>query len=141
MKSSGKQDWAIGEIAARFGLDTHVLRHWEDCGLVTPDRDGAGRRRYSEEHLTRIAVVVRSKGAGMSLDQIRVLLDAEAWGRHQILEAHLADLERRMAEMERSREMTLHALRCRAHDVANCPSFRAFVADLVDGVPGIAIPH
>ncbi len=57
----------------------------------------------------------------MSLDQIQVLLDAESRGRHEVLEAHIADLERRMEEMQRSREMTLHALSCRAHDVANCP--------------------
>jgi len=36
-----------------------------------------------------------------------------------------------MAEMARSREMTLHALRCRAHDIAQCPNFRAGVDDLV----------
>ncbi|WP_443137105.1 helix-turn-helix domain-containing protein [Kribbella sp. CCNWLW197] len=26
----------IGVLAARFGLATHVLRHWEDEGLLTP---------------------------------------------------------------------------------------------------------
>ena len=71
--------------------------------------------------------------AGMSLAQIAVLLDAEAAGRHTVLEEHLADLERRMRDMERSREMTRHALECRAHDITTCPSFRASVQDLVDG--------
>lgn len=28
--------WAIGELAARFGLSTHVLRHWEAVGLLAP---------------------------------------------------------------------------------------------------------
>ena len=45
-----------------------------------------------------------------------------------MLEQHIADLERRMAEMERSREMALHALHCRAHDIATCPRFRAHVS-------------
>ena len=35
----------------------------------------------------------------MSLDQILVLLDSESAGRHQVLEAHIADLDRRMEEM------------------------------------------
>jgi len=78
-------------------------------------------------------VILRSKAAGMSLDQIRVLLDGDAPGRHRVLEQHIADLERRMAEMERSREMALHALHCRAHDIATCPRFRAHVQDIVDG--------
>jgi MerR family transcriptional regulator, copper efflux regulator len=70
----------------------------------------------------------------MSLDQILVLLDSGAPERHQVLEAHIADLDRRMEEMRRSREMTEHALRCRAHDIATCPRFSAIVEDLVTGV-------
>ena len=124
---------SIGELAGRFGMATHVLRHWEDVGLLSPARDGAGRRRYGREELVRVAVILRNQAAGMSLEQIGVLLDADAPERHLVLEAHVADLDRRMAEMQRSREMTLHALACRAHDVANCPGFRKGVQDLIDG--------
>ena len=123
--------WSIGDVAARFGLETHVLRHWESVGLLQPDRDGAGRRRYDEDDVVRIAVVIRSQAAGMSLEQIGILLDGGARGRHEVLEAHVADLDRRMDEMARSREMTLHALRCRAHDIATCPRFTAWVEDLL----------
>lgn len=124
----------MGDVAAKFGLATHVLRHWEDVGLLKPARDGADRRRYGMDDLSRVAAIVRNKSAGMSLDQIAVLLDADAPERHRVLQAHLDDIERRMAEMERSREMTQHALSCRAHDVATCPNFQRFVADLVDEV-------
>jgi MerR family copper efflux transcriptional regulator len=123
--------WSIGDVAARFGLETHVLRHWESVGLLEPARDGAGRRRYGEHDAVRIAVIIRSQSAGMSLDQIGVLLDGSNRGRHEVLEAHVADLDRRMEEMARSREMTLHALRCRAHDIATCPRFTAWVGDLL----------
>ena len=126
-----KSSWSVGEVAAKFGLATHVLRHWEDSGLLCPDRDTGGRRRYGDADVVRIAVIVRSKDAGMSLPQIAVLLDAGAADRHRVLDAHVADLDRRMAEMARSREMTLHALGCRAHDIAQCPNFRAGVEDLV----------
>lgn len=130
MKSSGL---SIGDAAARFALPTHVLRHWEDVGLLRPVRDGGGRRRYDDDDLVRIAVIVRSKRAGMSLEQIGVLLDENAPERHRVLEDHIADLQRRMAEMERSRRMTEHALHCRAHDITTCPRFRAIVADVVAG--------
>jgi MerR family copper efflux transcriptional regulator len=134
MKSSAKTPvLSIGELAGQFGLATHVLRHWEDVGLLAPERDAAGRRRYGRDELVRVAVVLRSQAAGMSLEQIGILLDAEAPERHLVLQAHVADLDRRMAEMQRSREMTMHALSCRAHDVANCPGFRKGVQDLIDG--------
>jgi len=134
MKSTVEQTpWSIGDVAARFGLETHVLRHWETVGLLGPARDTAGRRRYGADDIVRVAVVLRSKSAGMSLEQIAVLLDGEARGRREVLEAQVADLDRRMEEMARSRAMILHALECRAHDIATCPHFKAWVDDILDG--------
>ncbi len=134
MKSTVERTlWSIGDVAARFGLETHVLRHWETVGLLVPARDAAGRRRYDADDVVRVAVILRSKSAGMSLGQIAVLLNEEAKGRHQVLEAHIADLDRRMEEMAGSRAMTLHALQCRAHDIATCPHFKAWVGDILDG--------
>ncbi len=127
------ENWTISDLASRFALPTHVLRHWESIGLLEPRRDASGYRRYGHDDLVRIAIIQRNKLAGMSLEQIRVLLDAEAQDRHEVLAGHLRDLDERMLALERSREMTEHALRCRAHDITACPRFVAAVADLVEG--------
>ena len=125
---------SIGDTAARFGLDTHVLRHWEDKGLLHPDRDGADRRLYGDDDLVRIAVILRSKAAGMTLDQIAVLLDDDHGPkRHAVLQEHIAELDRRMEEMQLSRAMTVHAFECEAHDVTRCPGFRSTIQDVLDG--------
>lgn len=131
MKSSAQHPWSVGEVAERFDLPTNVLRHWESVGLLKPERDTAGRRRYGQDEIVRIAVIQRSKAAGMNLEQIGVLLDDGRRGRHEVLYAHLADLDRRMLEMRRSKEMTEHALRCSAHDITTCPRFRAGVDDVL----------
>lgn len=128
MKSN---QWTVGQVAERFDLPTNVLRHWETVGLLTPERDSADRRRYSRDDVVKVAVIQRSKAAGMSLDQIRMLMDSEARGRHELLEAHIADLDRRMEEMRQSREMAQHAFSCEQHDVTSCPGFRKHVADLL----------
>lgn len=134
MKSSPQRvRWSIGELADRFELETHVLRHWEDKGLLHPDRDSAGRRFYGEDDAYRVATIIASKESGMSLDQIRTLVDATTEGRRDALRHHLVELDRRQAELERSRHMTEHALECRAHDITACPSFQAHVADIVEG--------
>lgn len=125
---------SIGDTAAQFGLDTHVLRHWEDKGLLRPERDGADRRLYGDDDLVRIAVILRSKAAGMTLDQIAVLLDDDHGPkRHAVLQEHIAELDRRMEEMQLSREMTLHAFECEAHDITRCPHFRSMIEDVLDG--------
>jgi MerR family copper efflux transcriptional regulator len=131
MKSSLR---TIGDTAAPFVLATHVLRHWEDMGLLIPTRDAAGRRLYGEDDLVRIAVILRGKLAGMSLEQIAVLLsDDHGPARHAVLQEHIADLDRRMAEMERSQAMAVHAFECEAHDLTRCPGFRSTIEDVLAG--------
>ncbi|MFN3950083.1 MerR family transcriptional regulator [Microbacterium sp.] len=134
MKSSARDGGeSIGDTAARFGLETHVLRHWEDEGLLRPFRDAAGRRRFHDDDSVRIAVILRNKAAGLSLEQIRVLLDEGAPDRHRVLEAHVAELDRRAADIAQARAMTEHALRCRSHDITQCPRFRSHVDDVLSG--------
>jgi MerR family copper efflux transcriptional regulator len=127
------QNLSIGAVAARFDLATHVLRYWEDEGLLNPRRDASGYRRYGSDEIVRIAVILRNQVAGMTLEQIGALVDADRPGRRAVLEAHLRDLDQRERELERSRMMTEHALRCEAHDIAACPRFSAMVADVVEG--------
>ncbi|WP_210099105.1 helix-turn-helix domain-containing protein [Microbacterium phyllosphaerae] len=122
---------SIGDVARVMGLPTNVLRHWETVGLLSPERDGSGRRQYDEDQIVRIAVIQRSKGAGMSLEQVGVMLNDGARERHEILRKHLDDLDRRMEDMRRSRAMAEHAMNCRSHDIATCPRFRAGVEDVM----------
>lgn len=137
MKSNGRVvgsvRWSIGDLATRFDLPTNVLRHWETKGLLQPQRDGADRRFYGEDDAYRVATILSSKAAGMSLETIAKLVDGDSPDRHQILMDHLAELDRREEEIQRSRHLTRHALECRAHDITTCPGFQAHVADIVDG--------
>lgn len=140
MRSSADSDdfsagVAIGNVAQRFGIAPHVLRHWEDEQLLHPGRDAAGRRRYGPDEVVRVAAILASQSAGLSLEQIRTMFDTEATGRRELLEQHLADLERRRAELEVAREVTAHALDCRAHDLTTCPRFRESVGALLHGDP------
>ena len=55
---------SIGEVAARFGLPTHVLRYWEAEGLLTPAR-ACDRRRYTDADLHRVAAIGDLEGGGL----------------------------------------------------------------------------
>ncbi|YAL83445.1 MerR family transcriptional regulator [Dermacoccaceae bacterium W4C1] len=142
MKANDVQQWSIGRLARQVDLPTHVLRFWEDEGLLNPDRDASGYRRYNRDDLVRVVTIQRSRMSGMSLEQIKTLLDGQAPDRHQVLTDHLADLDAREAEIHRSRAMTEHAMRCRAHDIAACPNFAAHVADVISALdpPATGIP-
>jgi DNA-binding transcriptional MerR regulator len=120
----------IGALAGRFGLATHVLRHWEAMGLLTPARDAAGRRRYGTADVTRVAVILRAKKAGLSLDAIRSLTAAgDPAKRQDILRAEAEALRSRIAAAQASLELVECALRCAHEDVTQCAHFQQVVAD------------
>jgi MerR family transcriptional regulator, copper efflux regulator len=136
MKSSSgtAATMTIGELSARFDLAPHVLRHWEAMGLLSPAARVNGRRRYSQDHITRVAMIVGGKSGGLSLEQLRVLLAARSPDdRRELLERHHADLQRRIRDIERSKAMIEHALDCDEHDFTRCPNFRRLVESLAEG--------
>jgi MerR family copper efflux transcriptional regulator len=132
-----EDELTIGQLAARFGLATHVLRHWEGVGLIAPAERVNGRRRYREWHLARVAMILRCKEAGFSLDQIRAILDApNGQARKQLLKEHRDELDRHIAAIEASKEMVEHGIDCPAEDFTRCPKFLRMLDELVAGHPG-----
>ncbi|MEU0634333.1 MerR family transcriptional regulator [Streptomyces sp. NPDC005989] len=120
----------IGALAERFGLATYVLRHWETMGLLTPTRDAAGRRRYESADLTRVAVILRAKKAGLSLDTIRSLVaTADPAKRKDILRQEAEALRSRIAAARASLGLIECALGCDHEDFSQCAHFQLMLAD------------
>jgi DNA-binding transcriptional MerR regulator len=135
MNSEMAPQYTIGELAARFGLATHVLRHWEDMGLLSPARRVAGRRVYGPAHVTRVAEIMTGKDAGFSLEQLRELFAApDLERRREVLRAQLAQVRQRIARLTLSQKLLEHGLRCQHVDYQSCPRFQAMVLARVDGV-------
>jgi MerR family transcriptional regulator, copper efflux regulator len=128
-------EYSIGELAARFGLATHVLRHWEEVGLLSPTRRVAGRRVYGPVHVTRVAEILLGKEAGFSLDQLRELVTApDRARRHEVLRAQLEQVRERIARLTLSQTMLEHGLRCQHADHQSCPRYQEMVLARLDGV-------
>jgi DNA-binding transcriptional MerR regulator len=128
-------EYTIGELAGRFGLATHVLRHWEDMGLLAPARRVAGRRVYGPAHVTRVAEILLGKDAGFSLEQLRKLFNApDRDRRREVLRDQLAQVRARMARLALSQKLLEHGLRCRHPDYQSCPHAQAMVLARLDGV-------
>lgn len=131
MKSSGGDLVGIGEIAERFGLATHVLRHWESMGLLSPARC-SGRRRYGQDDLYRVAVILRAKEAGFGLDDIREMIIArDPVERDAVLRRHRTGLARRIAEAQASLDLIDCALDCDHEDFTSCAHFQAMLAERI----------
>jgi DNA-binding transcriptional MerR regulator len=66
--------FSISELAREFALTTRAIRFYEDEGLLAPLRRGRARV-YAERERVRIKLILRGKRLGLSLSEIRELLD------------------------------------------------------------------
>jgi DNA-binding transcriptional MerR regulator len=64
----------IGEVARRAGVKPSLLRYYEDLGLLPEPERVSGQRRYDHTVLRRLAVIDVAQRAGMSLEEIRLLV-------------------------------------------------------------------
>jgi len=120
---------SIGEIAGHFGLATHVLRHWETMGLLSPARAAGGRRRYGHSDLYRAAGLLLAKEAGLALSGIHdILTTADLGKRRQLTRRHRDELVRRIAEMRTALNLLEGGLTCSCEDITQCPNYQSLVA-------------
>lgn len=117
-----------GELARLAGCHPETIRFWEQEGLLpAPPRTASGHRVYGAEHLRRLRFLVRARALGFTLDEIRGLLalvDAKDWSCAAVRErtrAHLADVERRLADLARMRDTLADLVaRCRGDETPDC---------------------
>lgn len=105
------QTFQIGELAARSGMTPDALRYYKRFGLLPSARRTAGGFRiYPAAALATLRFIKQSQALGLSLQEIRELV------RHQdesgvkrclqvrdLLQAKLADLDSKLAEMRNFR--------------------------------------
>lgn len=118
----------IGELAQASGTTTKTLRYYEEAGLLpAPERTAGGYRDYSSDTLARLDFIRRSRTAGLTLAQVREVLDVRDTGAapcqhvHELLNTRLADLDRQITDLQALRD-TVAGLRQSAAtiDPATC---------------------
>ena len=111
----------IGELAERAGTTAKTLRFYEGQGLLPPtERTQSGYRDYAPETVARIDFVHRGQAAGLTLAQIRQILEIRDGGAapcehvRDLLDARLAEIKQQIAQLTALRD-TIAELR---HDAA-----------------------
>jgi DNA-binding transcriptional MerR regulator len=66
--------WRISELAQEHGVTLRTLRHYEELGLLAPERRGS-TRVYHQRDRIRLELILRGKRLGFSLDEIRVIVN------------------------------------------------------------------
>jgi MerR family transcriptional regulator, redox-sensitive transcriptional activator SoxR len=119
----------IGAVAELARKRPSTIRYYEQIGLLPAADRVAGRRVYGLDILRTLAVIETGQRAGLTLEEIRVLLAASP-GDEAAAERLRAVAERKLPELtaliERSllvREWLECAARCECPSLDQCPLF------------------
>lgn len=76
------QQLKIGEVASQSGLPVKTIRYYEEIGLLAPtvQRSESGYRLFDHQVLNRLAFIKRAKSFGLSLNEIKTILDLHDQG-------------------------------------------------------------
>jgi DNA-binding transcriptional MerR regulator len=100
-----KSSFTIADLSREYQITPRTIRYYEDQGLLSPQREGM-QRVYSKRDRTRLKLALRGKRLGLSLAEIRELIDMydTAADKSPQLLKFLAVLSQRKAALEQQRE-------------------------------------
>lgn len=129
----------IGELARLTGTNTNTIRYYESQGLMlTAQRSESGYRVYSDEDAMRINFIQKAKLIGLSLTEIRDILDHRAKGSSpcaqvaSYLDCKVADVDQRVRDLLAFRE-ELVTLRARMRPDGDSPE--GVICGFIEGLP------
>lgn len=109
-----------GDLARATGHTVRTIRHYETAGLLVPaEVSDGGHRRYTEADLERLRLIVDLRELGLSLCEIRSMLELRAGCQtaaefaarfRQVVEVHLEAAQQRLERLRRMRREILASL-------------------------------
>ena len=119
----------IGQAASQSGVSAKMIRHYEALSLLPAvHRTDAGYRQYQAIEVHTLRFIRRARLLGFSMAEIAELL--KLWQNKRrasadvkrIAEAHVADLDRRIGEMQAMRQTLAQlAVWCAGDSRPDCP--------------------
>jgi DNA-binding transcriptional MerR regulator len=125
--------YSIGDMARRSGVKVPTIRYYEQMGLLdAPDRSEGNQRRYEKAELERLVFIRHARDLGITIEQIRELLDLSGHPEKPCGEAdriaadHLRFVREKIAQLKKlESELERIATHCDGSSVRDCYVIRA----------------
>ena len=105
MSVTDQRTWSIGALAKEAGVTKRALHHYDEIGLLVPaERTATGYRRYCESDAQRLAQINRLRGLGLSLEEVRQVLDGVGGDIVPLLDGLRDRIDRQLAFEQRRRD-------------------------------------
>ena len=122
-----EKEISIGYLARRTGLAVSAIRYYEERGLVKPERNAGGQRRFRRSDIRRLSFVAITQKFGFPLARIADLLaglpdgrtpTVRDWARMSALFRN--DLNARIAALETMRDKLDGCIGCGCLSLTKC---------------------
>ena len=117
----------IGEMARRTGLSVSAIRFYEGKGLIEPVRTSGNQRRFLRSDIRRVSFILIAQQLGLTLGEIDALMAQLPHGRTPtakdwriMSQAIRAQLDQRIAQMERTRDRLDGCIGCGCLSLEHC---------------------
>jgi DNA-binding transcriptional MerR regulator len=126
---SAPDQLTIGQVAQAAGRAASTIRYYEHIGLIPAPGRLSGRRRYPHTVLRTLAVIDTAQRAGLSLEEIRLLLatsldDPAAIERlREVAVRKLPEVHALIDRAELVRQWLEAAAACTCPSLDDCPLF------------------
>ncbi|HXQ12572.1 MAG TPA: MerR family DNA-binding transcriptional regulator [Caulobacteraceae bacterium] len=106
-----ERTYTIRQLCIEFKVTPRALRFYEDKGLLSPAREGLNRV-YNYRDRARLTLILRGKRVGLSLSEIREILDLYKLGDDGAAQQAkmLRKFRERIVTLEAQREDIDHAI-------------------------------
>lgn len=123
----GNELLTIGDLAERTGLSVSAIRFYERRGLVEPIRTSGNQRRFLRSDIRRLSFALIAQKLGLTIEEIGVELQRLPQGRtptladwNRISRHFRAEIDRRIALLERTREKLDECIGCGCLSLRKC---------------------
>ena len=117
----------IGEVADRAGVRVSLIRYYEEIGLLPAPARVSGQRRYDDTVVLLLAVIDVAQRAGLSLDEIRELVQhgTDPMSEHlrELAERRLPEIDALIERAQRVRAWLETATSCGCQSIDDCALF------------------
>ncbi|MFO1017531.1 MAG: MerR family DNA-binding transcriptional regulator [Hyphomonadaceae bacterium] len=122
--NKSERTYTISQLAREFEVTPRALRFYEDKGLLTPRRDGMNRV-YSHRDRARLQLILRGKRVGLSLIEIKEILDLYKIDQRAQAQTALKKYKARIVALEAQREDIDAAIETLQQSIAMTEKFLA----------------
>ena len=126
------QEISIRFLARRTGIAASALRYYETRGLLKPQRNRAGQRRYPRSDIRRVSIVIIAQKCGFRLRDIKKLLAPLSQNRSPtaaewalVSQAMRAELNRKIQQTTNLRDQLESCIGCGCLSMKACHLFNA----------------